>query len=199
MQFPRNTISNEHPAMLEIVIPAIIFLVTIKGMAYGKKRKRGFIRVLPFTQTIVADNLAASTLVSGTFTQTVVDDMYLVSVDIICSYRAGAAPSGPVMVGLAHSDYSDAEIEAWVELTDSWDTSNLTEQEIRRRKIRRIGTFAGASVSETLNDGKPIRVPLRFRVEESKTLKFWVFNQSGAALNADFECPISGQVYAKKA
>lgn len=185
--------------MLEILVPAIVFAICMKVMAYGKRKKKRYISVLPFTQVPNADGLANSTLVGTAFTQTCTSDMYFISADITVAIDSGDVPAGPVQVGLAHSDYSDAEIEQWRELTDSWDTSNLVDNEIRKRKIRMIGTFSGAAQYEVLNDGKPIRIPLKFMVRSGYTLKFWVFNQSGAALNAQTDFSIAGKIYARQA
>ncbi len=52
-----------------------------------------------------------------------------------------AVNDGPVTVGIAHSDYTDAEIEEWYEQSGSWEQASLVGQEIGRRQIKVVGTF----------------------------------------------------------
>ncbi len=98
-----------------------------------------------------------------------------------------AANQGPIMVGVAHSDYTAAEIEEWVENTSSWEQGNKVQQEIARRKIRRVGTFLtegnlGEVVRGILNDGKPIRTRCGWGLITGQTLKIWSYNLGSVAL-----------------
>ncbi len=92
--------------------------------------------------------------------------------------------AGPIMVGVAHSDYSDAEIEAWIENSLSWDEGDLAAQEIANRKIRKIGMIPMVTslASSPLNDGKPIKTRLNWIVNQGQSLKFWAYNHGTAAL-----------------
>ncbi len=91
---------------------------------------------------------------------------------------------GPVVCGVSHSDYSLAEIEAWIEQTSgAWAEADQVGQEIARRKIRRIGTFdLTLSIAATsLNDGKEMKTKLNWILNAGQTLAFWVYNQGSAA------------------
>ncbi len=92
---------------------------------------------------------------------------------------------GPIEVGLAHEDYTLAEIEEYLELTTSWDEGDRISREISSRLIRRIGVFepkeAGLG-SEMLNDGKPIKTKLNWILNSGQGLKFWAYNQGSAAV-----------------
>ncbi len=88
---------------------------------------------------------------------------------------------GPLVVGIAHSDYTSAEIEGWIESANSWDQGNMVSQEVRQRKIRTVGVFttAGAAdgVTIVLNDGKPITTKCGWMLSTGQTVRFWLYNQ----------------------
>ncbi len=95
------------------------------------------------------------------------------------------ANAGPILVGVAHSDYSDAEIEEYLEATGSWDEGDLVQQEVAQRKIRRIGIFDTPSAAEdtaVLNDGKPIKSKLNWMMLQGQSLQIWVYNLGSAAV-----------------
>ncbi len=129
--------------------------------------------------------LAAKTLVSSA-TNTVSEKRRVSSIK--CTHTLSdftvAANTGPIMVGVAHSDYTDAEIEAWVERSGSWSMSDLVADEVRQRKIRRIGIFRipPTAAGAVLNDGKPIRTKLNWTMITSQGLKFWAYNLGTGAL-----------------
>ncbi len=87
---------------------------------------------------------------------------------------------GPIMVGVAHSDYTDAEIEAFIENVGSWDEGDLVNQEIAKRKIRIVGTFAWvdstASGQVALNEGRKIHTKLGWILNQGQTLSLWGYN-----------------------
>jgi len=92
---------------------------------------------------------------------------------------------GPIMCGIAHSDYSDAEIEAWIESsTKSWNRGALAEQEIDNRLIRRVGIFTPivSLGAEVLNDGKPIKTKLNWPLMSGQGLKVWAYNMGSSPL-----------------
>lgn len=92
---------------------------------------------------------------------------------------------GPFLVGIAHSDYTAAEVEAWIEQTQSWNEGDLIGQEIAKRKIRIVGTFhnfGDAATTFTLNDGKPIATKLGWILIQSQQLSLWAYNLGTAAV-----------------
>ncbi len=134
--------------------------------------------------------LAASTLISDIFDETV-NERCLVS-SLVASYSLDnlTTPQGPIEFGVAHSDYTDAEIEEVIENTGSWNEGGLVEQEIAKRKIRKIGTFASStpvtSASTTndimFNDGKPVKTKLNWVLLQGQSLRIWAYNHSSSAL-----------------
>ncbi len=154
----------------------------------GRKKFRRYIRG-GVEEDLQLSTLGAKTLISGTFASAVTEKAFISS--IVCTWTLGeltqAADDGPVLVGVAHSDYSDAEIEAWVEQGTSWDEGDLVSQEIARRKIKQVGVFGttdiSASESVALNDGLPIKTMCKWVLITGATLKFWAYNQGTSALS----------------
>lgn len=154
-----------------------------------KTPKRRFRRYLKgvIQNRFTLGTLAPLTLLGDDIADSVVERAWLSSVQCTWSmdeFTTGAG-DGPILVGIAHSDYSDAEIEAWVEQTSSWEEADLVAQEIAKRKIRRVGTFGstGQALSGTvLNDGKPIRTKCGWMLATGQSIRIWAYNQGSSAL-----------------
>ncbi len=140
-------------------------------------------------ETLSLGTLAATTLVGVDFDE-VVNGRTLVS-SIVAAYSladvVAAANRGPILVGIAHGDYTDAEIEEVIELTQSWNEGDKVAQEVAKRLVRRIGVFSDtleAEDTEVLNDGKPIKTKLNWILNDGETLRLWGYNTGTAALAA---------------
>ncbi len=132
--------------------------------------------------------LAAKTVIGVDFDETV-NERTLVS-SIIGRYALSnvtpIALNGPLLVGVAHGDYTDAEIEEWIENTGSWNEGDKIGQEIAKRKIRRVGLFQTSPTSvpadtAVLNDGKPIKTKLNWILNQGESLKLWAYNTGSVA------------------
>ncbi len=167
----------------------------------GAAKRRRRIQVGRFSANLALATLASADLLGGDLFsgQTFDDRNFLVSMDGTWSIRTLTAGEGPIHVGVAHSDYTDAEIEEWFESSGNIGQHLKSEQERAARKCRFVGTFAGLSTEEVLNDGKPIRTTLKFMAEEGMALKFWALNNSGAVLTTGAILLSAGQVYYKRA
>ncbi len=157
-------------------------------MAKHPKRRRKFRRYLRGKINIDVDvgTLAANTLAAQVLGDTVKDRSWVSSVR--ASYSLGiVTPTsgvGPLIVGWAHSDYTAAEIEEWLETTGSWDEGDKVQQEIARRKIKTVGTFQspGSAILDTvLNDGKELTTKLGWMLNQGQTLDLWIYNSGEAA------------------
>ncbi len=139
-------------------------------------------------ETLALSTLAATTLISDIFDDLPTTDMFISSLVGTWSMQnmTAGADDGPIMVGLAHSDYSDAEIEATIETIDSWDTGNLVSQEIRKRLVRIVGIFGNIvpapTVPMVLNDGRPIKTKLNWNINTGQGLRLWAYNLGASAL-----------------
>ena len=148
-----------------------------------KRGRRSGVRPGNVEQSLGLGTLAANDLLGANLTGTVDKPEFLVSAFLAWSLRDLTLGQGPVIVGLAHSDYLDAEIEEYVENTGGWASSDKVAQEIVRRQIRIVGKFSGNDTEESLNDGKPIRTPLMMSVTAGQGLKMWAYNSGSGAFS----------------
>ncbi len=132
--------------------------------------------------------LGAKVVISGNFSETVVQTTLATSLVANWSMQdyTFAQGDGPIMVGVAHSDYTSAEIEAFIENNASWDIGDMIGQEVGKRLIRIVGTFSGfdanVGAASALNDGKPIKTKLNWKLAIGDTLKVWAYNLGTSAL-----------------
>ncbi len=135
-------------------------------------------------EELTIGGLTTRDVVSVAFDETV-NERTLVS-SLIAKYSIDdftvTANAGPIMVGVAHSDYTAAEIEEFIENTGSWNEGDLVSQEVGKRKIRQIGIFDNSVGGDVLNDGKPIRTKLNWIMLQGQTLQLWAYNLGGASV-----------------
>ncbi len=132
-------------------------------------------------ETLAIGTLAAKTLVKGDFDNGVVEKTFISSIEAIYSLRevSQAANVGPLLVGIAHSDYTATEIEAFIENSGSWNQGDKISQEISNRLIRQIGVFdqtGTATGADVLNEGRPIKTKLGWTLITGQKLTQWAYN-----------------------
>ncbi len=131
--------------------------------------------------------LAARTLVSNVYAESVEERTYISSQVVTHSLSDLTLGTGigPIMVGVAHSDYSAAEIEEFIENTGSWSEGDLVQsKEVGARRIRIIGIFRMEQgvMDAVLNNGKPIRTKLGWILTTGQTLDQWAYNLGSAPI-----------------
>ena len=168
------------------VIAAIIGSLGLAKRGRGKRKFRRYIRGR-IQNRFNLSTLGSITAISDTIDDVLTESAWLSSIVATWSmdnFTVGVG-DGPIQVGVAHSDYSDAEILAWILGSESWASGDMVAQEINRRRIRRVGTFdqTGPALSVmTLNDGKPIRTKCGWQLVTGQTLRVWAFNSGSSAL-----------------
>ncbi len=160
-----------------------------KPFAIGKRARRAMGRYLRgnVDEETVLTTLASRT-VKGTDFDEAVNERTLVS-SIEATYTMSdftpAAGVGPIMVLIAHSDYTEAEVEEFIENTGSWNEGDLVQKEVGQRRIRVIGIFldpANSTVSTVLNDGRPIKTKLNWVLLQGQKLKLCGYNLGSAPI-----------------
>ncbi len=170
----------------------------IVAVATRKKRGRRSPLIVPeINQEILLGTLASLSLLSTTPGTNPEQDNYLISMDLTVALNLAVSGEGPLVVGVAHEDYSDVEIEEHIEVAAGWSSANMIEQERLRRKIRTIGTFAVQTSNEVLNDGNPIRVKCGWRNGPDDTVKLWVYNRGDGALTTGARVLFNGHAYVR--
>ncbi len=187
-------------SMIEILYVLTAIVVLLAAAHKGKRRRyRRYLKGIVDEQLSLG-TLAGRTLVSSGFDETVSERTYASSIVASWSLKeVTVVPNnGPLLVGVAHSDYGDSEIEQVIENTGSWDEGDLIAQEIAKRKIRIIGTFGqtGAATSwDVLNTGKPIKTKLGWILTTGDNLRLWAYNLGTAAFSTTVpELDVQGHI-----
>ncbi len=163
--------------MYEIIILLMVGLATIRmAKKRGGSRYRGF-RKLPFQNTVALVTTASDAVVIATIGQTVTEERRFLSIETTVSLVDLTSGDGPLTVGVAHSDYTAAEIEGSLELFANWDEGDMIAREKSRRWIRTLGILS--ELEPTLNEGRVLKTRLNWRVASGDTLSFWVMNRGG--------------------
>ncbi len=169
----------------------MIALAVITGSIALAKRGRGKRRMGKYIRGTVDEDLGIGTLASKTLTSIIFDEVVnertLVS-SVVATYSmsnwTSIASVGPILVGLAHSDYSNAEIEEFLETTGSWNEGDLVQtKEVAKRLVRRIGILDATPSLErtvTMNDGKAIKTKLNWVLLQGQSLRLWAYNTGTA-------------------
>lgn len=131
--------------------------------------------------------LAASTLVGSNLVDTVEEAVYVSSVKAAYTLDQYTviAGAGPFLCGWAHSDYTDAEIEAWVENNLSWSEGDKIGQEVAKRKIKQVGIFELSNAALAwgrIRGGSTFTTKLGWSLITGQTLRFWVYNMGLVAV-----------------
>ncbi len=161
-------------------------LVTTVAKRKPKRRMGRYLKGR-VNEELALGTLAAKTLVGTTFDETVVDRTLVSSLKATWTMReyTPAEGDGPIVFGVAHGDYSDAEIEEVIENTGSWNEGDKIAQEQSKRLVRTIGVFDTAPSAAgiyTINDGMPVHTKLNWILNQGVRLKIWAYNQGSSAL-----------------
>ncbi len=162
----------------------------IPNMAKPQKRRRRnmgkYLRGI-VDEDLSLGTLAAKTLVKTNFDNTGQEELFCSSVVASWAIQefTSANNDGPIMVGLAHSDYTVAEIEEYIENAASWSVGDKIAQEQAKRLVRIVGILRGtdsATVGSRLNNGVPIKTKLNWQLITGQTLAIWAYNLGSSAL-----------------
>ncbi len=142
--------------------------------------------------------LAAATVLSGNL-WTESSDFYVVSAELYVGLRGHTGNEGPILVGLAHGDLTDAEIEESIEAVTSAQLSDRIQRERATRPVRDIGMFPGNAADEMINDGNPVKTPIRWMNRQGDDMKAWAFNSDGSALTTGTVFNLEGKIFVRPA
>lgn len=137
-------------------------------------------------EVLAVGTLAARTLVVQGGDETVIERTFVSSMVATWSLSdvTSGANIGPLLVGVAHSDYTAAEIEEFIENLGSWNEGDLVSQEKAKRKIRVVGTFRLDAVGDSsmvLGNGRPIKTKLGWILTTGQNLDLWAYNLGSVA------------------
>ncbi len=186
--------------MILIFITLIAMLAMARKPYRRPKRRMGRYIRGNVDERLDLGTLAGATLVAVAFDDAVTERMLISSLVATWSLSdvTPVENCGPVIVGVAHSDYTAAEIEAVIEAVNSWDEGDLITREIMQRKVRIVGTFRDRGVpleQIVLNDGRPVKTKLNWILTTGDTLDVFAYNLGTAAFaTTDPQIHVSGHV-----
>ncbi len=166
-------------------------LVVAKTRKRGRRSRKRYLKV---QDSFSIGALAAGALSKEDLPDTVDDKVFALWFKGTVAMSGHTANEGGFQVGLAHSDYSAAEVEQALEATGNWDEGDLVAREQGKRRVRTLGQFEGIGVTEVLNDGKPVFIKLMFPLENGTTLATWARNNTGSAFTTGTNFRLSGIV-----
>ncbi len=122
-------------------------------------------------------------------------------ISIIASYNWSDVTTNDdgMTFGVAHSDYTSAEIEECIEAQASIDRGDKFAQEQANRLVRTIGTFqkaSGASDGE-FNSGKMTKIRLNWKMNTGDTLNLWFRNGSDTIYTTGSDILVNGSLWVK--
>ncbi len=167
--------------MIEMLIP-LLFAIAFMAMAkHGGRGRRYSLRKVRTIPSITVGTLVPVTVVVGALTGTSDAQYRLISAVHTWSMRDHTAGEGPYVVGYAFGDYTVAEIKECIEIQSSISPGDKIAGEKANRWVRIVGTFAGDQVTESLNDGRPIKTRLNWAVQIGSTVNAFLYNEDAAA------------------
>ncbi len=183
-------------------VTAILLWVAAIVMARkGRRGRRKFRRYLKgkIDFDLALGTLGGNTNISTNVADVLVESAWLSSVKAVWSLASvtPVAADGPMMCGIAHSDYTTIEIQEWILNLDSWDQGDKIAQEINRRKIRQVGIFpiegaGGGAGARVLNEGRMVTTKANWQLTTGDTVKIWVFNTGAGALTTGATLHVNG-------
>lgn len=160
----------------------------------SSKRRNTRFQAIPVNTQFSLGTLGSNILTSASITSLGVAKFFVVSADIIWSLSDKTAGEGPIEVGIANGDLSNTELGEAIDASPS-SMADIVARERARRPVRRSGQFVSSTVSEVLNNGKPIRTKLRTMLDTGIELTAWARNGDGGALTTGCNVDVHGTIY----
>ncbi len=172
-------------------------------MARNRKPTRRFnLRKVRIAAAVTMGAVAALDVVAGTIHPTPVNPLRAVSLKASYMWSGIAAPADDGMeFGIAHSDYSAAEIEECLEASAAIDQGDKIAQERANRLVRTIGMMSGSGPAtdgqRAYNNGRPVKVKLNWLLGIGDSLIGWARNGSGVVWTTGSELLVQGDLWVK--
>ncbi len=185
--------------MIEI-ITILAALVVLLGAAKKRPRRRstGF-TAISVTVTLALSTLATDTVIKvNVFTTDFAENFYAISAEGVWTMRENVAGETPIQFGFAHSDYSVAEIAEKLVSDEANIRGDKVAQEQSRRQVRLAGAIADSAATDMmLNNGTPVKTPLRMKIGNDFNLAMWARNRSGSNLTGNTRVQFTGKIFGR--
>ncbi len=189
-------------SVIELLLIWIAMLVMAKHGGRGRGRRRAFnLRRVRVQQSLAPGALATGDVTVGPLTAAITDPLRIVSVNFTYAITdVKAVPDDGFEFGLAHSDYTAAEIEECLENQSAIDLGDKIAQEQANRLVRHIGIMTGqtaVNAGYTFNDGRPVKTKLNWRMSSGDTLNLWIRNASDTVWTTGSNLVSNGDMWIK--
>ncbi len=171
---------------------------------HGKRRsyRRKFnLRKVRIATSITVGALAAKDVTATSLTGTSSSTYRLVSVDFFYGLSdLGAVADDGQEFGLAHSDYTAAEIEECLEAGTSIDAGDKIANEKANRLVRSVGVMVGApgtGAGLNFNNGNNTKTRLNWLMTIGDSLQLWIRNSSATVYTTGATIDVIGSMYVK--
>ncbi len=183
--------------MFEIMLALCVLLA-----AHRRKRRRYNLRKVRIAASSDVGALAALDVASNVIINAASDTYRLISIIASYAWSGKALVDDACSFGLAHSDYTAAEIEECLEAVTAIDLGDKVAQERANRLVREIGTFgSGPAVAGDggmmFNDGRRVKTRLNWLMSIGDQIQLWMRNGSGVIYTTGSSITIDGEFYLK--
>ncbi len=130
------------------------------------------------------------------------EQLRVISTDLSWMWtEIGAAIDDGLEFGVAHSDYTAAEVEECLESQASIDLGDKVEQERANRMVRSLGTIQASAIAAAggavFNDGKKLKTRLNWILNTGDAINLWVRNGSGVVWTTGSSLSCIGEMWVK--
>ncbi len=176
------------------------FLYWLRHRETMAKHNRRGKRRFNLRRVRVSPELALATLASDTVLATVLigtsaSTYRCMSVSLTWSLTDLTANDGPIIVGLAFSDYTVTEIKECLEAAEAIDIGDKIGQEKANRLVRIVGSMN--EVRESLSEGRLIKTRLNWLIPIGKAINVFAYNTGTGALTTGAFLNCDGSMWVK--
>ncbi len=180
--------------MLEILATLIVLL----GLAKRNPKRRSYrLRRVRITPELALATLGSDTALVALTTGAATDTYRMISAACTWALRGITGGEGPITVGFAHSDYGVTEIKECLEAF-SIDEGDKVSGEQANRLVRIVGTFS-SEADTFLNNGRPIKTRLNWRMAIGSEVNIFAYNEDTTALTTGAVLHVAGDFWVKDA
>lgn len=162
-----------------------------------RSRRSNFVALNITRQGFALSTLGNVTALTENMIGNLTEDLYCISMDVCVAWEGLTVGEGPILVGFAHGDLSVTEIKESLE-AEPTGPDDIIAIERTRRPVRKIGIISPVAASGFLNDGKMIRVKMKFTIPDGKPINFFAYNMDqSAALTTGCILSYNGTLYGR--
>lgn len=161
-----------------------------------KSRRRPYVAI-PFQASGSLGTLGNGTVLAiPLLPQSFAEDFYCISAKAQLALHGVTTGEGPIGVGYNHDDLTVAEVAEALDASMT-DPDDIIARERARRPVRMAGSFPTIAIDEVLNDGVPLKTPIRMMIGDGHSLTGYVQNRSGTALTTGATVLFDGVLFGR--